>query len=247
MHARSYLFVPADRPERFAKALASGADAVIVDLEDAVAPQAKATARAALAEWLAGGGGPVALRIKGVQTEWFADELARLRAAAPAAALLPLVESAAGIANLRQLAGADGVQRLLFGSIDLQLDLGIHGEGEELLMFRSQLVLASRLAGLAPPVDGVCTAIDAPDLLLADAQRARRLGFGAKLCIHPRQVAVVNRAFSPTPEELAWARRVVAAAAAAHGGAVAVDGRMVDRPVLSRAEALLAVARQGGA
>ncbi len=262
MSARSYLFVPADRPERYAKALASGADAVIVDLEDAVAPAAKEGARDSLAAWLDGGGSGVAVRINDAASAGFdadlaivaragvaavvvakaerAADLARVRAAAPAAALLPLVETAAGIDRLREIAGAPGVQRLVFGSIDLQLDLGIEGDGDALLMFRSQLVLASRLAGLEAPVDGVSTAIDDVAALDADTRRARRLGFGAKLCIHPRQVAAVHAAFAPSADERAWAERVVAAAAGAGGGAVAVDGRMVDRPVLLRARALLA-------
>jgi citrate lyase subunit beta/citryl-CoA lyase len=262
MAPRSYLFVPADRPERYAKALASGADAVIVDLEDAVAAGAKDSARAALAAWLDGGGSGIAVRINDAASAAFdddlrlvardgvaavvvpkaerADDLARVRAAAPAAALLPLIETAAGIASARRIASAPGVRRLAFGSIDLQLDLGIDGDGDELLVFRSELVLASRLAALDAPVDGVSTAIDDAAALDADTRRARRLGFGAKLCIHPRQIAAVHAAFAPSADELAWAERVVAATVGAGGGAVAVDGRMVDRPVLLRARALLA-------
>ncbi len=267
MLARSYLFVPADRPERYTKALASGADAVIVDLEDAVAPAAKDGARAALAAWLDGAGATarVAVRINDAASAAFAadlavasrpgvaavvvpkaervEDLAHVRAAAPAAALLPIVESGAGVANARALARAPGVERLLFGSIDLQLDLGIEGDGDELLAFRSELVLASRLAGIAAPVDGVSPAIDDVAALTSDARRARRLGFGAKLCIHPRQVALVHAAFAPSDDEVAWAKRVVAAAEASAGAAVAVDGRMVDRPVLLRAQTLLARSR----
>jgi len=261
---RSYLFVPADRPERYAKALASGADAVIVDLEDAVAASAKDRARAALGDWLAGGGRGIVVRINDAASAAFAadlelvahagvigvvlakaeraDNLARVRAAAPTAALLPLIETAAGIDRVREIAAAPGVQRLVFGSIDLQLDLGIEegSDGSELLAFRSALVLASRLAGVDAPVDGVSTAIDDAAALDADTRRARRLGFGAKLCIHPRQVAAVHAAFAPSADELAWAERVVAAAATTSDGAVAVDGRMVDRPVLLRAQAMLA-------
>lgn len=268
MLPRSYLFVPGDRPERFAKALASGADAVIVDLEDAVAPAAKEAARAAVAQWLEAGNGPIVLRINGADTAWFADDLqlasragvtavllpktesaaqlARVRAAAPNAALLPLVETAAGIERLREVAGAAGVQRLAFGSIDLALDLGAAGDGEELLPYRAQLVLVSRLAGLAPPVDGVCTAIDDAARLAAETQRARRFGFGAKLAIHPRQVPVINAALAPSAEEVAWAERVLAAADAAQGAAVAVDGKMVDAPVLARARMLLRQAGRAG-
>jgi citrate lyase subunit beta/citryl-CoA lyase len=135
------------------------------------------------------------------------------------------------------------VQRLVFGSIDFQLDLGMRdAQEDELLYFRSQIVLASRLAGLVSPIDGVSTAIDHAEALHTDVQRASRLGFGGKLCIHPKQVAGVHRGFAPSAEELAWARRVLAASAAAGGAAIAVDGKMVDKPVLLRAERLVAEA-----
>lgn len=262
MTERSYLFVPADRPERFAKALAAGADAVIVDLEDAVGPAAKDDARRALAGWLAGPeAAPVWVRVNAAGTPWHAADvslcvhpqvrgvvlpkaesaqgLAALAAALPGKPLLPLVESAAGFEAARAIAAAPGVVRLLFGSIDFQADLGIEGDDDALLYFRSQLVLASRLAGREAPVDGVTTALGDDAATTADTARARRLGFGAKLCIHPRQVAAVNRGFTPTGAELDWARRVLAAAEAAGGAAVAVDGKMVDAPVLLRAQRLL--------
>lgn len=261
--AKSYLFVPGDRPERFSKALASGAGAVILDLEDAVAPSDKRVAREAVAAWLPSAQQPVLVRINSADTAWFADDLAMCRAAGVAGivlpkaervedidtirrqlgsevAILPLIESAAGIWNAHALAQCRGVSRLVFGSIDFQLDLGIQGEEDELLYFRSQLVLVSRVAGIAPPVDGVTTALDDPQRLHAETLRAKRLGFGAKLCIHPKQVALVNQCFYSSPEELLWARRVLDAAAEAHGAAVAIDGKMVDKPVLARAEAILA-------
>lgn len=129
--------------------------------------------------------------------------------------------------------------RLAFGPLDFQVDPGISGGGEELLFFRSQLVLVSRLAGLLPPIDGPTTAIDDPDLLRAQAARARRLGFGGKLYIHPKQVPIVNECFRPSSAEIAWATKIVKAAAGSEGGAVAVDGRMVDRPVMLQAESIL--------
>jgi len=255
---RSYLFVPGNRPERFEKALGSGADAVIVDLEDAVPPEGKAAARAAVARWLAPQR-PVLIRINGADTPWFAEDLAlcaqagvagvmvpkaervadlqRVATVAAGGAVLPLIETAAGFENLRALAGAESVQRLVFGSIDFQLDLGILDD--ELTAFRSQLVLVSRIANLVAPVDGVCTAIDDTEQLQRDTTRARRLGFGAKLCIHPRQVETVNQGFVPSEAELAWARRVLAAAAQARGAAVALDGKMIDRPVILRAQAIV--------
>jgi citrate lyase subunit beta/citryl-CoA lyase len=256
---RSYLFVPGDRPERFDKALAAGAGQVILDLEDAVAPESKQRARDAVAAFLSADR-PVVVRINAAGTPWFDDDLAMaarpgvtvmvpkaesaaalasVQRAAPQARLLPLIESAAGMSAVDEIARAPQVQRLVFGSIDFQLDLGIEGDAEELLYFRSRIVLASRLADLEPPVDGVCTALDDADALRAESARARRLGFGAKLCIHPRQVAVVEAAFAPSDEEVAWATRVLDAAEGAHGAAVAVDGRMVDRPVLLKARRLL--------
>ncbi|MGY0195020.1 HpcH/HpaI aldolase/citrate lyase family protein [Leptothrix sp. BB-4] len=281
MSPRSYLFVPADRPERIGKALSSGADAVIVDLEDAVAPQDKALARDRLAGWLQGASAapvPVLVRINARSSVDFgddlrvcahpavrgvvlpkaetADDVAAVIASLPGQAVLPLIETAAGYEAVRDVARAPGVGRLLFGSIDFQVDLGIeagHGAagddeggagdevagGDALLFFRSGLVLASRLAGLAAPVDGVSTALDDGVALARATARARRLGFGAKLCIHPKQVEAVNRGFSPSDAELDWARRVLAAAAGSGGAAVAVDGRMVDAPVLLRARRLM--------
>jgi citrate lyase subunit beta/citryl-CoA lyase len=265
--ARSYLFVPGDRPDRFDKALAAGADAVIVDLEDAVAPAGKNEARAAIGKWLSAEK-PVLLRINADTTEWFRDDLRLARAPGIAGILLPKAESidralqaicaetgkfllpqietAQGFANARALASAPGVQRLLFGTLDFQIDLGIDGEGEELAYYRSEMVLVSRLAKIQPPVDGPCTALDDAAQLTADTSRAKRMGFGGKLCIHPRQVAHVNAAFAPTADDLSWARRVVVAAAESKGAAVALDGRMVDRPVILKAEQIVQEAARRG-
>jgi citrate lyase subunit beta/citryl-CoA lyase len=257
---RSYLFVPGNRPDRYAKALAAGADAVIIDLEDAVAPPDKGAARDALKDFLSSKTSqPVLVRINAAGTEWFDDDAAlaglpgvagvvlpkaervddieRLLAAG-AAAVLPLIESALGFHHALELARVPCVERLLFGSIDFSVDLGIEESVESLQAFRSQLVLVSRLAGIAAPVDGVSTALDDEARISDDTRRARRDGFGAKLCIHPKQVAVVNAAFMPGADEIAWAERVLDAAAAARGAAVAVDGKMVDRPVILKAQSI---------
>jgi citrate lyase subunit beta / citryl-CoA lyase len=159
-------------------------------------------------------------------------------------AILPLIESARGLWNALAIATARGVRRLLFGSIDFQLDLSVRDD--ELIHYRSQLVLVSRVAELPTPVDGVTTAIDDVETLRRDTERARDLGFGGKLCIHPRQVAFVNAAFRPTDDEIAWAQRVVAADAQAGGAAVAVEGTMVDRPVLLKAREILSAATGPG-
>jgi citrate lyase subunit beta / citryl-CoA lyase len=252
---RSYLFVPGNRPDRFAKAYASGADAVIIDLEDAVPPGEKPAARAHAAASLA----PerlVYIRVNAVVTEWFQEDikLASLPGVAgivlPKAErvedieaigkpVLPIVETACGFWNVSALAQTPNARRLLFGSIDFQVDLGIPGEGDELLYFRSQLVLVSRIAGLPAPVDGITAVFDSPDPVRADTLRARRLGFGGKLCIHPKQVAAVNEGFGATAEEMAWAERVVEASAKAGGAAVSMNGEMIDRPVVARAQVIL--------
>lgn len=265
---RSYLFVPADRPERIAKARAAGADAVIVDLEDAVSPDAKTQARDAMEANL-DPLQPVWIRINGPETEWFRDDVDLCRAPGVGGVVLPkservediryiaerlgddvpvlaLIESARGMWNAHAIAHTGWVVRLGFGALDFQLDLGIAGDDDALLHFRSQLVLVSRVAGILPPVDGVTTALGDVETLRQDASRARRLGFGAKLCIHPNQIAPVNECFGPSAEEIAWARRVVGAVAAAEHGAVAVDGKMVDRPVLARAQAILRATRDAG-
>ena len=132
-----------------------------------------------------------------------------------------------------------------FGSLDFQVDLGIEGDDEELLFFRSQLVWQSRLAGLPAPIDGVATAIDDKALVQAQALHSRRLGFGARLCIHPRQLAPVHEAFTPGAAERTWATRVLAALEASGGAAVAVDGRMVDRPVWLQAQRIANAAPDG--
>ncbi|MFD9889920.1 HpcH/HpaI aldolase/citrate lyase family protein [Amycolatopsis sp. NPDC059027] len=264
MTARSLLFVPGNRPERFPKAAASGADLVLCDLEDAVAPEDKAGARAEVAAWA--GQNRAAVRINAAGTPWYEDDLAALgEVPGLRAVVLPkaedvdalratvsrldggvelyaLVESARGIRDADRLAEVPGVTRLVFGNVDFGLDAGItvSDAGErELLYARSRLVIASRAAGLVAPIDGVTTTLDDPDLTRAAARRGRDLGFGGKLCLHPKQVEPVNAAFSPDETELRWARRVVEAAGASGGAAVRVDGQMIDKPRLELARRLL--------
>ena len=272
--ARSFLFVPGNRPERFDKALASQADMVIVDLEDAVPAADKAAARVALAtawqQWPAAQQARVVVRINAAQTACHLDDLAWLpqlpglpAVMVPKAekvpdlaglqnalgvstmALIPIIESAEGLANIDALARCPGVLRLAFGNLDFQADLGMAcGPDEaELASTRFAIVLASRRAGLAAPIDGVTT--DTKDMarVQTDAARSLRFGFGAKLCIHPLQVAAVHTAFAPTAAQIDWAKRVLQAEAAAGGGAFTVDGRMVDPPVLKLARQCLAMAR----
>lgn len=264
----SYLFVPGNRPDRFAKALTSGADAIIIDLEDAVGSDEKDKARTQVVDWLdANAGAQVHVRINGADTRWFDNDVAAiagrpnvdaivvpkaatqavfatvLSVAHPALALLPLVESAAGFAALDEIASAPRVRRLIFGTVDFQLDTGINGDGEELAYFRSLMTWASRLASIASPVDGVTTELDDPHAVKVAANRARRFGFGAKLCIHPRQVAPTHDAFMPGPDERAWAERVLDAASSSNGSAAVVDGKMIDAPIIQRARIILDAAR----
>jgi citrate lyase subunit beta/citryl-CoA lyase len=266
LNPRSYLFVPGSRTDRFAKACAAGADAVVLDLEDSVAVSDKSKARAAVAEWLTADR-PVMVRVNTSDSEWFQEDLRLGRRPGIAGVLLPKaerveeirvvaqhfgsgvpilpqIETARGFRNNVALASTAPVRHLLFGSIDFQLDLGMMADEEELLYFRSQIVLDSRLAGIEPPVDGVTTDIHSEERVRAEAARSRRLGFSGKMCIHPKQVPIVNESFTPTVEEEAWATRVVEASAGAPGAAIAVDGKMVDRPVLARAEVILAKATQ---
>ena len=256
---RSYLFVPGQRPDRFAKAAAAGAGAVILDLEDAVGPELKSEARAHVAGWFAGGGTGM-VRINGGDTPWHDEDLAALAGMPGAAVMVPkagpetlagvaarlpgrplvaLVETVAGLANLRASAAVRGVARLAFGNLDFGADARIPGGGAVLDPARFEIVLASRLADLPPPVDGVTTALSDPEAIAADITRARALGFGAKLCIHPAQVAPVETGFAPTPGEIDWARRILGALKAAAGSVVQVDGKMVDRPLIERAEQIL--------
>jgi citrate lyase subunit beta/citryl-CoA lyase len=268
--ARSLLFVPGDRPERFDKAAASGAHAVILDLEDAVAPGAKAQAREAVATWLAAGGpGRQAIvRINAADTPWYDDDVAMVRAAPAATPMLPkadaaalartaaalpgramvaLVETVAGYLGLRGLAAVPGVARIAFGSVDFAAESGIADEGDAMTAIRTQIVLESRHAGLAPPIDGVSVEFNDEARMRADGLRARQLGFGGKLCIHPRQVAAVNAAFLPSEAEVQWARRVLAAFEASGGAATAVDGKMIDKPVVDRARLILLDAQDAAA
>jgi citrate lyase subunit beta/citryl-CoA lyase len=136
------------------------------------------------------------------------------------------------------LCDAPGIDRLLFGTLDFQVDLGMEATEAELIVFRSGIVLASRLAGLAAPVDGVSTA-------LADARHGRRLGFGGKLCIHPKQLVAVHRAYAWSEAEYDWAKRVLEAVHASGGAAVAVDGRMVDAPVILKAQRIASTPQRG--
>lgn len=265
--ARSFLFVPCNRPERFDKALHSGADAVVLDLEDSVPSHEKPAAREALAAawhdlrrsgvllvvrsnchgsaaWL----DDLALfqRLPGLEALMVpkaesSDMVTSIRAASERVLILPLIETAAGFDSVKSIAGAPGVLRLVVGHLDFMADTGITCDQQELELapLRFAVTMATRLHSLAPAIDGVTVQTSDEARLVEDTMRARRFGFGGKLCIHPRQIAVVHEALAPTPAELDWARRVVEADSQSEGAAVQLDGRMVDLPVVLQAKRLL--------
>jgi citrate lyase subunit beta/citryl-CoA lyase len=287
---RSFLFSPANHARRVAKALGSAADAVILDLEDAVAAAEKSAARAAAAAALAqprrarcyvrvnaiatpwcfgdlaavvraGLDGIVLPKIESAAdlraVDWAISNLEREQGLAPGAVdLMPIVETAAGLARLdrilaaRSLKDSPGpwrVRRIAFGAADFTRDLGMSwtAQEDELLPARVQLVLASRAAGLEAPVDTVWPWLADADGLRRSAETSLRLGFQGRLCIHPDQLAVVNEVFTPQAQELARARRIVEAfekAEAAGLAAIEVDGSFVDYPIAERARRTLALA-----
>jgi citrate lyase subunit beta/citryl-CoA lyase len=258
LSARSLLFVPGSRPDRFAKAAASGADVVVCDLEDGVAPDQRVGARDAVSAWLRHGGRAV-VRCNALGTAAFEADLAALarvdglaglmvpKSEDPAMlaeigslvgrdiAVVALIETAVGVIRAPEIA-ASGVARLAFGHLDYAADVGCSPDIEALLLARSTMVVASRAGRLPGPVDGVTAALDDWAQAGADARRAAALGFTGKLCIHPSQLAPVHRGLAPTDDEVGWARSVLAAGGA---GAERVGGEMVDRPVLARARSIL--------
>ncbi|QHI97213.1 HpcH/HpaI aldolase/citrate lyase family protein [Xylophilus rhododendri] len=267
--ARTLLFVPGDRPERFAKAVASGTDCICIDLEDAVASDRKAAARAEVMQYLQQRqGGPfVCIRANGLRTaEGLRDLLALLEVPPPDAVLLPKTESAqelqlasevAGDGRLRWIAlieSAQGLRNaddivlhsphlaaLMFGGVDFSVDIGAAFQWESLLYARQKLVCAAALKGL-PLIDVPFLDLDRPEALAEETRRVAALGFACKSAIHPRQVADIHLALRPTDAQLDKARRIVEAAEAAGGGVFTVDGKMVDAPVIAGARRTLALA-----
>ncbi len=203
------------------------------------------------------------VRVNAADSPYFADDLALLEAARPDAVVLPkasaasaaelaraglpvlaIVETAAGVREAFEIARSETVFALLLGALDLSVELGLESrpDGLELHYARSKLVVDSAAAGIRPPFDSVHVAIRDADGLRAQAELARSLGMKGKACIHPAQVEIVNRVFSPDAEQVEWAHRVIAAAKAAEQrgvGAIALDGAMVDAPVVARARRIV--------
>ena len=255
--ARSLLFVPGNRPDRFPKARDSGADITILDLEDAVPADEKQDARASALEWAIAHEGCV-VRINALGTPWSADEVRALHGSGvpvmvpkletveelrhvaahlPGSPVIGLVETPRGVLAAQALAESGLLTRLAFGNVDFAAVLGVDPHSQAgLAPARGSLVLASAAADLSAPIDGVSTRLDDLDALERDLAHGRELGFTAKLCIHPRQVGRVNETMGPSAEEVAWAESILAHA---KGGVSVVDGAMVDAPVVARAQRLM--------
>ena len=275
---RSALYMPASNPRAIAKARNLPCDVVILDLEDAVAPDEKAAARdRVVAEVAAGGFGAreLVVRVNALDTVWGADDIAAMRDIGVDAVLVPKIASAADLAAVRAALGIDGppiwamietcggvlelpaiaraaresrLTALIAGTNDLAKELrcrpGI--DRTPLVPALMAIVTAARSAGLVA-LDGVCNALDDPARLAAEAEQGASFGYDGKTLIHPAQIAAANTAFGPTPDQLAWARRVVAAfadGANADKGAIRLDGEMVERLHLAEAKAMLALADQ---
>jgi len=260
------LFVPASRPDRFAKAASSGADAVIIDLEDAVAPGDKDAARSAVRDHGIAGL-PVFVRVNGANTPWHDDDLAALKDVSLTGIVLPKAEDAEAVARLRRgigrnvpvfpliesargmefrqsLLAEEGVVCAIFGSLDFALDMGCTADWQALLPARMSLVQTSRALGLPAPIDGVTTNVKDLAQTRHEALVARDHGFGGKLAIHPAQVEPILGAFRPDKDEVAWARRVLDSTANGSDAVTIVDGKMVDAPVIKKARDVLRRAGQ---
>jgi len=260
---RSLLFTPADRPDRFARALTSRADAVCLDLEDAIAPGKKTEARAHAAAFLRehdlAGPSIIGVRINPLDSSWWAEDvaatagadflllpkavsavqLAMLRAARPNTPLWPLVETAEGLRNCWQIAAAPGVEGVLFGAFDYAADVGCTMDWEPLLFVRSQLAAAAARARIQ--------LLDAPSGELADMHglrqqtlRVKALGFTGRACIHPAQIGAVNAAFTSSQAEIDAALRILEAFDAAGEGVAQLDGKLLEKPVALAARRVLA-------
>ena len=268
-HVRSLLFAPGSDEHKLRGALESGADAVVADLEDAVAPAEKGAARELVARVLFS---PMSdtktiVRVNAADTPYFADDLAAVAELPLDAVVLPkaspeaveairngppviaIVETAAGVRHAYEIASDPKVFALILGAVDLGAEVGLEPrpDGLEILYARSKVVLDSVAAGIRAPFDIVHLDLDDDEGLEADCRLGRSLGFRGKACIHPAQVPIVNRIFAPSEAEVEWAHRVVDAYEQGLGegrGVLALDGAMVDLPVVARARRILAEAER---
>lgn len=266
---RTTLFVPGNRPDRFIKAARAGAGAVIIDLEDAVAPADKPAAREAveaaamqMRKACDDNGCDLMVRINSGGTPWHEGDAQACGQLPIDAVLLPKPQSAAQVAQvwewtqhkplhllmetlhsfsmIAELSRAPGVQRLVLGCADLMSEMSIHDDDAPLHYFRSQIVMHSLLAGLPAPIDGVCLELRNADALRDEIDRALRFGFGAKACIHPAQVPIADEGFRPSAAQVDWAREVLEISS--DGRAATLNGKLIDGPICVQAQRILAMA-----
>lgn len=267
--------MPASNARAIAKARTLPCDVVILDLEDAVAPEAKVEARAAACAAVREGGfgqRELVVRVNGLDTEWAVGDLAALAEVRPDAVLLPkvsapdvlaearvrlahgiplwaMIETPRAVLDLATIAGAasaHGLEVLVAGTNDLAKDLRCRPDATRapLLPILTAMVVAARAHGLGV-LDGVCNAIEDEARVAAECEQGLAWGFDGKTLIHPAQIAPANRVFTPSADEVAWARTVVAAFELPEHqgkGAIRVEGKMVERLHLAEAERTLAVA-----
>jgi (S)-citramalyl-CoA lyase len=259
----NFLFVPGNRPDRYAKALASAADLVCIDLEDSVPSGEKDMARqSALSAIAAHEDGRLALRINGLRTSaGLADILALSESTLPellfvpmvesateiailqsilgnAAALVPLIESVKGLRAADEIASAPGVAAVMFGGGDFAGELGVELAWEPLLHARSELVMACAAANI-PAIDVPHIDMENEAGLAEECAKAKALGFRAKAAIHPKQIAAINFAMRPSLAEMEEARAAIAAFDAGGGAAIRFQGKMLEVPIIRRYRQIL--------
>ncbi len=270
---RSLLFVPAARPDRYPKALATGADGVCIDLEDGVSFADKDQARSAAIDLFltrVDTRAEVSLRINDPKTDLGQRDIEAVCAAevCPDAVMLPkcdspeevrdvsqalssisptlpliiMAETARGVAVAEDIATASpNVAAMFFGAIDYAADIGCAVEWDAVLFARSRVVLAAAIANVSP-IDSPFMNVSALDELADECSRTQALGFVGKAAIHPTQVSIIQKAFTPATAEVAWAKRIIEAYETNNGGVLLVDGKLIERPVIASAKKILALA-----
>lgn len=265
-----YLFAPGNSEKKIHKALNLHTDAVIIDLEDSVTSNEKEMARNLVYSLLKTDvtfRSKIYVRINSIKTQWFFEDLNMVNelkrvdgimipksedktSISLAAELLnknveiiPLIESAAGVMNIRTILSSDqAVDRVAFGSVDFALDIGVDWsvEGTERAYAMSKLVLASRAAGVNPPIDAVFPIIDDRESFIKDTQKGKQTGFNGKMVIHPKQIDWVKEVYTPSKKQLEWSRKVIDVfESSAHSGAIDLEGKLIDRPVYLLAKRLI--------
>lgn len=265
MLGRSFLFVPGNRSDRFDKALSTCADYIILDLEDAISPKEKAKARDLIDNWFNKQNrviNELLIRVNGIDTSWYDDDIRLIKSLPIKGLVIPkveksevinsasdalgedkilvaLLETVTGIINIRELASHKKISCIAFGGADFRVDSGIEGDERELDYIRTKIVLESQYAGLYRPIYSVTEDINNQARLESDVVTAKQFGFGGKLCIHPDQIDIVNKGFMPNASDIAWANNVISKINLAGNDAVAIDGKLIDKPIIERAKHIL--------